>query len=221
MPQFIDIPTEQTCALTDVLLAIVALACLLYLARGGARASTTGVAFRTRIWTATLSLLAFAAAMGAVAHGFQMSPRLNRALWMPLNLALGLVIAIFVVGVVLDQWGEPAARRVLPILLGVGVLFFGVTVVIPGSFVVFILYEAVAMLFALAVYIWVAARGTLPGAWWMVAGVAITILAAVIQTQRGLLVTLIWPCDNNGLFHLVQIAGLLALTVGLRAAFSG
>ena len=212
MPKFIDVPTEQTTAATDALLAILGLACVFYLARiGGARDP-----FKTGVWCAAFGLLAFAAALGAVAHGFQISARLNRVLWQPLNLALGLAIAMFVVGVVYDRWGQAAAQRVLPVMVGVGVLFFLITVWIPGSFMVCILYEAVAMLFALVAYSLVAARGDLPGAWWMVAGVGITIAAAVIQTQKGVLVTLIWPFDHNGLFHLVQLAGGLALTVGLR-----
>lgn len=211
MLQFIDIPAERTTAATDLLLAIVALGCLAYLARLGREP------FKTRVWIAAFGLLAFAAAMGAVAHGFQMSARLNRILWQPINLALGLAIAMFVVGVVYDRWGQAAAQRVFSILLGVGVAFFLVTVFIPGTFLVFILYEAVAMLFALVVYILVAARGSLPGAWWMVAGVAITILAAVIQALGVTRVNVIWEFDHNGVFHLVQIVGVIALTIGLRA----
>ena len=213
IPQFIDLPTERTCAGTDLLLAIVALACLIYLVR------LRRAPFKTQVWAAAFGLLTFAAAMGAVAHGFKMSAQLNRILWMPLNLALGLAIGMFVVGVVYDQWGQAAARRVLPILLGVGVAFFLVTVLIPGSFTVFILYEAVAMLFALAVYVLVAARGPLPGAWWMVAGVAITIAAAGIQALGVTRFTALGcEFDHNGAFHLIQIAGVLVLTNGLRLA---
>jgi len=214
MPQFIDIPTERTTAATDVLLALLAVVCAVYLARVGSARDP----FKTRVWCAAFGLLAFASAMGAVAHGFQMSERLNRALWQPLNLALGLVIALFVVGVVYDRWGQAAAQRALPITLGMGVVFFLVTVLIPGSFLVFILYEAVAMLFALAVYLLIAARGTLPGAWSMVAGVAITIAAAVIQALGITRVHVIWDFDHNGVFHLVQVAGVIVLTGGLRTA---
>jgi hypothetical protein len=214
MPQFIDIPTEQTTAATDLLLALLAGACVFYLARIGSARDP----FKTVVWYAAFGLLTFAAAMGAVAHGFQMSARLNRILWQPLNLALGLAIAMFVVGVVYDRWGQAAAQRVLPILLAVGVIFFAVTLAIPGSFMVFILYEAVAMLFALVVFFLIATRGTIPGAWWMVAGVGITIVAAVIQALGTTRVNIIWDFDHNGVFHLVQIAGVLVLTIGLRIA---
>jgi hypothetical protein len=147
-----------------------------------------------------------------------MSQQLNRALWMPLNLALGLAVGLFVVGVVYDQWGLATAQRMLPILIGVGVAFFLITVFVPGNFLVFILYEAVAMLFALAVYVLIAAQGQLPGAWWMAVGVGITILAAVIQALGKTRITVIWEFDHNGVFHLAQIVGVLVLTVGLYTA---
>ena len=214
MPQFIDIPTEQSSALTDVLLALVALGCALYLARAGLAHDL----LKTGIWIAVFGLLAFAAALGAVTHGFKMSQALNRLLWQPLHLTLGLAVAMFVVGVVYDRWGPVASRRLLPILLAVGVAFFAVTVLVPGSFLVFIVYEAVAMLFALAVYVLLAARGQLPGAWAMAAGVGITIVAAAVQASGSTRLTAIWEFDHNGLFHLIQIPGLLVLTVGLRFA---
>ena len=129
-----------------------------------------------------------------------------------------LLIALFAVGVVYDLWGRAAARRVLPLLTAVGFIFYGITRLVPGSFLVFVLYEAVAMLFALGAYIWLAVRRRMPGAWWMAAGVLITIVAAGIQASGAVQVTLIWPFDHNGIFHIVQMAGLLILDAGLRSA---
>ena len=83
--RFVDISTEQTTAVTDVLLALVALASVLYLSHIGADSD----AFKVRIWSWAFGLLAFASALGAIAHGFQMSEQLNSLLWKPLNLALG------------------------------------------------------------------------------------------------------------------------------------
>jgi hypothetical protein len=120
--------------------------------------------------------------------------------------------------VVYDRWGPAAARRALPILLGVGVLFFGVTVVLPGSFRVFILYEAVATVFALVVYLVLAARGQLPGAAVMAIGILISIVAAAVQASGAVSFKALWEFDHNGVFHLIQIAGVAVLTVGLRMA---
>jgi hypothetical protein len=210
----IDIPTEQTTAATDVLLALLALASVVYLSRIGKDRDP----WKARIWSWAFGLLAFASAVGAVAHGFKMSERLNDLLWQPLNLALGLTIAMFAVGVVHDQWGQAASRRILPVLVVVGVVFFGVTVIIPGSFLVFIVYEAAAMLFALVVYVLLAARRQLAGAAVMAAGILITIVAAAVQASGAVFVTFIWEFDFNGIFHLVQAVGVAVLVAGLRTA---
>lgn len=209
--EWIDIPTEQTTAATDALLALVALAGALYLSRLGA-----GDAFKARIWSWALGLLALAAALGAVAHGIQMSERLNSLLWKPINLALGLTVAMFVVGVVYDLWGPAAARRALPITIAAGAAFFAVTVIVPGTFLVFILYEAAAMLLALVAYILLAARGRLPGAAVMALGIGISIAAAAVQAGGALSIRAIWEFDHNGVFHLIQLVGVIVLVAGLR-----
>ncbi len=211
---FIDIPTERTTAATDAVLVLLALGAALYVFYGGRGRDR----WKATVWACAFGLLTLASALGAVAHGFQMSAQLNSLLWQPLNLALGLTIAVFVVGVVHDLWGERASRRALPVMLVVGVAFYGVTRLIPGSFLVFVLYEAVAMLFSLGVYVWLAVRERAPGAWWMAAGILITIIAAGIQASGAVRVTVVWEFDHNGIFHIVQMVGVAVLVAGLRAA---
>jgi len=175
--------------------------------------------WKAGLWAWAFGLLALAAALGAIAHGFKMSPAANLRFWQPLNLALGLVVALFVVGVVYDLWGLAAAQTVLPVMLAMGVAFFGVTFVFPGIFLIFIFYEAAAMLFALGAYGWLAVNGHLSGAGWMAAGVLVTLIAAGVQAlwkgqTRPL--TFIWQFDQNGLYHLIQMVGVVLLLVGLR-----
>ena len=211
--RLVDSPTEQTTAATDALLALAALANVLYLSRIGA-----SDAFKTRIWSWAFGLLAVASALGAVVHGLQMSERLVGLLWKPINLTLGLTVATFAVGVVYDLWGPAAARRALPILIAVGVAFFAVTVIVPGTFRVFAVYEALAMLFALITYVQLAARGRLHGAAAMALGILISIVAAAVQASGAVSVTVLWEFDHNGIFHLIQIAGLIVLVAGLRTS---
>jgi hypothetical protein len=52
----------------------------------------------------------------------------------------------------------------------------------------------------------------------MAAGVLVTIIAAAIQASGSVSLTLIWPFDHNGLYHLVHMVGALLLLAGLRAA---
>jgi hypothetical protein len=211
--EIIDIPTEQTTAATDALVAFIAAAFAVMLSIEGGRSDRT----KGRIWSATLGLLAVAAALGAIAHGFQMSARTNELLWMPLNLVLGVTVALFVVGAVYDLLSFSLPRLLVPILLAVGVTFFVVTVLIPGSFLVFVIYEAIAMLFALVVYIVLAARQTLRGAAMMAVGVLVSIVAVAVQATGAVRFTLIWEFDHNGAFHLIQLVGLVLLLIGLRA----
>lgn len=175
--------------------------------------------WKVNLWTWIFGLLAAAAALGAVAHGFKMSPAVNQWLWRPLNLILAWLVAMFVVGVLYDLWGAaPAQRAILP-ALAVGFIFFGLTLLNPTNFLPFIIYEVVAMLFALGGYGWLWWTGRLPGAGWMTAGVLVTIIAAAVQALWNGKVnplTLIWQFDQNGAYHLIQMIGVALLLVGLR-----
>ncbi len=209
--ELIASPTERTTAATDVLLACQASAGCLMLYR-----MRQHDPWKAALWSAALGNLALGALLGAVAHGFSMSPALNRRIWQPLNLTLGLTIALFATGVISDLWGERAARRALPVLLVLAGGFFSFTLLRPGSFLAFVLYQSVGMLFALLAYSWLAARGKLSGAAWMAAGVLTTIIAASIQAGERASFRLIWEFDHNGTYHLVQMAALQLLLNGLR-----
>jgi len=212
--KFIDIPTEQTTAVTDGLLALLALGCGLYLLWIG-----QDDPWKARLWAAAMGLLAVAAGLGTVIHGFKKSPSKNLLLWQPLNLALGLTVALFAVGVVYDLWGPAPARRVLLPLLAVGMAFFGVTRLLPRTFLIFTIYQTIVTLFALVVYGWLAFNGQLAGAGLMAAGVLVTIIAAAVQTNKAVLFTFIWKFNYNGAYHLIQMVGVVLLTAGLRTAF--
>ena len=147
-----------------------------------------------------------------------MSKAFQTFLWHPLYLSLRLLVALFIVAVVYDIWGEAIARQVLPIMVVIGVGFFGITLVWPNSFLVFIIYEAVVMLFVLGGYIWVAYRGHLEGAWLMAVGIFVTIIAAGVQASKAFSFTFIWSFDHNAFYHLIQMVAIVLLGAGLRKA---
>ena len=206
--QFHHSPFERVTAITDVFMGLLATFAALSISQ------LDGV--RSDLWAWTFGLLALSSFLGAVAHGFQMTQKTNDRLWMPINLSLGLVLGLFVVAALFDLSGEQAARTALPVMLAVGVGFFLFTLWKPGTFMTFIAYEALAMLFALGSYGYIFFTGTLAGAGWLVTGILITIIAAVVQATGKAGKGIVWYFDNNGVFHIIQMMGLVMLWMGLK-----
>lgn len=198
---------ERTTALTDLTLGLVASYAVVKL--------FPLTDFKSQVWMWALILLALASFLGVIAHGIKMPQKTNDRIWMPLNLSLGLALGLFVVGAVFDLRGEEIARVMLPYMLALGGVFFIVTLVFPGSFLTFIAYEAVAMFFALGVYVFLSYKGSLPNAGWMAAGIFITLIAAAVQAAGKAGKGIFWYFDNNGVFHLIQLIGLGLVYRGL------
>jgi len=204
------VPTELTTAATDAILALLALYCIRWL---GARRSADPA--KATLWILVLALLAVASVLGAVAHGFDLSSDTLYLLWQPLFLSLGLVVALFVVAAAYDGLGPTTARRLTIPALVAGACFYLVTLVFPGTFLVFVLYEAVAMLVALALYVRLALVSGRRWAWLMVLGIALNIAGAGIQASGTIRLNLGVPLDHNGVFHLVQMVAIVVLVVGV------
>lgn len=202
-------PYERITALTDVLMGLLAAFIAFQLSSAGG--------FRNSVWVWAFALLAVSSLLGAVAHGFEMSRRANDRLWMPINLSLGLALGMFVVGAVNDLAGEALARLITPVMILLGFGFFLITLWKPGTFMTFIAYESLAMLFALGTYAYLVIASPLPGAGWMLAGVLVTILAAVVQAAGKAGRGIVWYFDNNGVFHIIQMVGMVFLWMGLNA----
>jgi hypothetical protein len=203
-------PTERTTAVTDGLLSLTAAGGIVLL-----QSLETSAPWKIQLWSWTFALIALAAALGAVYHGWVLAERVRNLLWRALTVCLSLSISLFAVGVVHDCCGVPAAGRILPVLVAAGVLIYAVSRAFAGLFAVFIAYQALALALALGAYAWMAARGAPPGAGWMAAGAAASLIAAAAQAARSLKVVWVWEFDHNGIFHLVQALGVIFFCVGL------
>ena len=208
--KLVDSPTERTTGATDVILSAAASGAAVYL-----QLLPHGLSLRIGVWSCAFGLIAVSAACGAAYHGLVLAESARKALWHVLTLCLGLAISLFLVAVCQDAGGTEAAQTALPIMLAAGVLIFGVSRMFPGLFIVFVLYEAMALLIAFAAYAWMAASGILSGAGWLAAGILVSMIAAGIQTARRVQVSFVWEFDHNGMFHLVQTLGLILIGVGL------
>jgi hypothetical protein len=200
--------TERTTAATDLVLSVAALLAVATLRRHA------GPSVARTVWQAALLSAAAGAMLGAVSHGIALGPGPRELLWQPLFFLLGLTVSLFVVGAVASWRGGPTARRLLPPMVALAVLFYLATRLSGGEFLVFVLFQAGTLIFALAVYLRLLAH-RVPGAGWVAAGLIVTLAAGAVQAIEGLSVTLIWPFDHNGIYHLVQLGGLAALTRGL------
>ena len=214
--KIVSSPTERTTAATDLIIALMALRYALALSRLRQRDP-----WKAGLWAATFASLSAGAGLGAVVHGIPLEKRAHSWLWRGLYSCLALVVALFALGATRDRWGEPTARRALPVALGSAGGFVVLTQLLPQGFLAFIIYEAAAMLFALSVYGDLAHRRALKGAPQVVIGIGLSIVAAVVQTNKREIELFGLRFDQNGLFHLVQIVGLPPLAAGLRAGLEG
>jgi len=203
------IPAERTTALTDAGLALLVLAGMAWLGR-----NTPSSALRST-WFAALGAFGLAAILGAAAHGIAWSAGAQELLWQPLYLSLGVAVALFVAAAIGAAWGAPAARRTLPWLLAAAGAFYLLTRVTHGDFLVFVAYEAAGILFSLGVHARLARNGW-DGAGWVAAGLALSLAAGAAQAVDTISLRLVWTFDHNGVYHLLQGAGLAVLLIGLR-----
>jgi hypothetical protein len=202
-------PTELTTTATDAVLAIECIVILVYLWR-----SPSGDRWRIGLWCWVFGLLAFVSMLGALAHGIEMPDSSRDALWKPLYLSLGIIVGLFLVGAIYDLRCRAVVKRLVPWSIGLGIIFFGVTGIFSGSFIVFVLYEAIAMTVSLVIYLFLAATNRSKGAKIVAIAIFLNLVAAGVQASN-LSFTLLIPFDNNGVFHLVQMVGLAVLGLGL------
>ena len=204
-------PAEQTTAVTDIILSLVACGGVLLLQWSPVN---TSALWRINIWSAAIGLIGLAAALGAVAHGLLLTKSLHNRLWLVLNMALALAVSLFIIGVINDLWSYEASRKALPFMLFVGLGFYLTTLIYPEVFFLFIAYEGLALALAFCAYLFLTLSGR-PGAELMASGVALSMVAAGLQSRKSIFLNLIWKFDHNGIYHIVQTIGLFFLIAGL------
>ncbi len=202
------VATERTTAATDAVLALTVCAGI------GRLRHRTPPSWRRTIWLLALGAFASSAILGALAHGIAFDSPVRDALWQPLYLLLGVAVALFAAGAMADWRGERAGRASLPALLALAGGFYLATRLSGGDFRVFLLFQTAALLFALLVYSRLAWLER-PGAKTLAAALVVSLAAGAVQAASGLMMRLIWMFDHNGLFHLVQLAGVVLLIRGL------
>lgn len=214
---FIDIPTEQTTAVTDLINFFLAIGLGILISRWR-NPRDEG---RSRYWSLIFFLLGFASGLGFLAHGFEMSDTLRRIIWMPLNLSLGLAISCFLIIVILELWGPKTSAKAYPVLIGIGCGFFTVTLLIPGTFILFIIFMGITMILAFAAYIYLSVTRK-HFHYKLITGIITTaflcsFLFMIIHAIGDLQVKIIWEFDQNSFFHVLMSFAMIVLTFGIRS----
>jgi len=205
----VNSPTELTTSATDLFLAIECFFILIYL-----WCVPTGDRWKTSLWSWVFGLLAFSSFLGAMAHGLELRETIREALWLPLYLSLGVVVALFVVGAILDLSGRDMAIRLVLPCIAAGFVFFGLVQFFDGIFIIFVIYEAIALVFAMAVYSFLFVSRRLKGAGIIALAILLSIVAAAVQASDAS-IKIIFLFDHNGIFHLIQIPAMAMLGWGL------
>ena len=203
-------PSELVTAATDALLALECLGVAAVLRR-----LRRGDRWRMDLWCTVFVLMAAASVLGAVAHGWDLPEAVRNALWKPLYLALGVLVALFGVGAVHDLRGRAAARRLLPGAVATGAGLYVLTEILDGAFLVFVVYQASMMAAALGIYAHLAWTRRLRGAGAICLAILVNLAANAVQASSLSIRLGGWTFDHNGLYHLIQMAAIAVMALGL------
>lgn len=201
--------TEITTGVTDLTLAILAIGISILLWR-----INLNDRWKAHLWCTVLSLIAIAALLGTVVHTFALPEDISQLLWKPINLALGLAVAITGLGGIYDCWGKVVAKKLLLVAIAMGGGFFLITLLIDKGFIAFVLYQAIVMSGVLIIYLILTLKKHLAGAGIIAFAISLNMVAALIQ-RSSLSITIFVPFDHNGLFHIIQMVAISILGWGL------
>ena len=213
MPPSIDlfglVISEPTTTLTDYLITLVA--------------SYFGVCVRHsaadragRLWGHAFLFIALAAFLGGTSHGFAsyLGAAGNIFLWKSTVYAIGLSMLCAVAGTIDNCPLDPRVARLLHSVNVAAFVIYAAWMVGHDSFRYVIYHYVPAMLAIALLHAWLFIRHRKPGSRWVIAGVVVTLLGAVIQ-QSGFSVHR--QFNNNDLYHVIQIVGLYLLFRGVSA----
>jgi len=203
-------PTELSTAATDLLLAGEGLLLLLWLWFPHPHDRT-----RAYLWSTVFGLVFFASFLGAAAHGLEMRASLRETLFVWIFLSLGMVVILLAAGAVMDRWGWESVRGRIWVLWALTLAMFLWMRWVKEVRPIGVVYVALAFLTALILYLSQALSGLLPGAVWIAASLFIGLIGAFVQSRK-FVVTLLYPLDQNGVFHLIALAALALLGRGVR-----
>jgi hypothetical protein len=200
--------TEPMTMVTDYLMGTLAFVLAMRLLGDAA----SGQQWSGRLWAAAFVMTAVAAFVGGTYHGFiQWMPGLaGRALWKATLVATGIGSACLLAAAVTAAVAGPLRHALMGLVL-VKLVVYIWTIATKDAFVLVIADYGTALVAVLLAAWFIRPTGLTPAAWWITAGVAVAVVAGVIQWAR---VAPHVHFNHNDLFHVVQMASLYLLYRG-------
>lgn len=199
---------EPMTMLTDYVLAGVTgwLGLRLFRARNGEAARSS--------WALAFAALAAAALLGGSYHGFapQLSERTLDLTWKATVLAAG--VASF--GMLAGSAIATTAGRLRSVLLAFAVAklaLYSAWMLVHSDFIYVIADSGTTMVALIAVHGWSAIRSRDPASPWVLAGVGVSVLAAIVQASG---FAIHRHFNHNDLYHVIQIGAMVLLYGGAR-----
>jgi hypothetical protein len=165
-----------------------------------------------RLWAAAFVMTAIAAFLGGTYHGFiQFMPgAAGRAMWKATLMATGVGSACLLAAAVTAATAG-ALHRALVAVIVVKLVVYAWTIASNDRFTLVIADYGTALV-AIVLAAWaLGPSGLTPAAWWVTSGVAVAVVAGIIQWAH------LAPharFNHNDLFHLVQMISLYLLYRG-------
>ncbi|PWQ96748.1 DUF6962 family protein [Leucothrix arctica] len=202
-------PYELFTALTNVLWALVAFISFILISKNSNNSNS-----KAKLWKAVFVMLFVSNILASLVHGLSIDIETSELIWIPINLILGLMIALLMSAALYDYLGKDTMQKYFPYLIGVAVIFFAMTQFNRDTFLIFIAYQSIYMLLILTMYIHLAIKKHV-GAGVICVGMFLFILAAVAQAIGPYELALFIPINQDGLYHLIGIPSTILLTIGV------
>lgn len=205
---FVQIPTEQTTSVTNIILAIVLI--IIFFALKGDENKK-----RNLMWRGYMFCFFIGAVLGAIGHGVIMDKWILDILWNVLYASMGFGLGFLMIAALNDLKGKAVSRFVAGLCMVPAILFYLVTVLISGHFIVFVGYVVLTTSFALIVYTIIFARTKNLAILILIIGISFNFLTGATQALFPGELNFIWVFDGNGLSHITYTIGMALTYLGI------
>jgi hypothetical protein len=194
---------EPTTTATDYLITVFAVVFGVRLLRG----AFDGRHHSRWLWSLGFLFIGVGAFLGGTSHGFveHLGDEGQRLIWKATVYSVGFSMIFAVAGTIEGSISQTFVRNTLHGINATAFAIYAAWMVSHSAFIYVISYYVPAMTTVALIQLWAFWQGRVASAPWIVGGVIVTLLGAVIQ-QSGF--SLHRHFNHNDLYHIVEIAGL-------------